>query len=128
MRKLTMTMAALAAVTLSAAPLAAQDAPAVTMEEAGQCMMATLPFMMVAVVNNPEGLEELGAAGEFWASLADGMGEATDDQMAAMNAESEKMLADFEALQSEADMAGFVAPYQAAFDACEEKRKALQAG
>lgn len=133
MRKIQMTLATLAAVTLTAAPLAAQDsapmdAANVTTVQSTECMMATLPFMMEAAVKNPDLLEEIGAAGEFWAMLADSKGEPDDAELAVFEAEADKMMADFEAVETDADMAAFLAPYQAKFDACEELRKALQAG
>ena len=128
MRIVHLTLAAAAAFTLTAAPLAAQSAPEPTVQESVACMLNTLPFVMVASVNNPEALVELEGAGNFWADYADLLGEPTEADMAAAEATGTAMIEDFGKLESEADFPAFLAPYQAKFDACEDMRKTLQAG
>lgn len=128
MRFIHNTLAAAATCLLATAPLAAQSTPTLTMEDSAECMVATIPFMMQAMVFNPDAEEQIIGAAEFWAIKADSFGEASDSHMAGVEAETEAMLAAFEAVETEEDMKAFVAPYQAKYDACEELRKALQAG
>ncbi len=128
MRIAHLTVAAMAAITLTIAPVAAQSTPEPTMQESIECMMVTLPFLMVAAVNNPNALENLEGGGKFWANYADLLGEPTDSDIASAEAMSATMFEGFKNLESEADFPAYLAPYQATLDACEEKRKALQAG
>ena len=128
MRIAQFTLATAAALTLTAAPLAAQSTPEPTMQESVECMLTAMPFLMVATVNNPDAVVELEGAASFWASYADLLGEAPEADMAAAEAKGMAMIEDFGKLESEADFPAFLAPYQATFDACEDMRKTLQAG
>lgn len=128
MRQIHIPLAALAAATLATAPVAAQGKPTPTIEESVQCMMVTLPFLLVATVNNPDAVEGLDNVGSFWAQTADSLGEPAEGDMDSLDAQLAEMTDGFDALETEADFAAYLAPYQAKFDACEEKRKAMQAG
>jgi hypothetical protein len=127
MRNLSFTFAILSASTLTTAPLVAQDASAPTKQESVECMMATLPFYLAATLNG-SAKEDLDAAGGFWGQSIDSFGDVSDDEMDALEAQSRAMMDGLENLESEADFAAYLAPYQATFDACEAKRKALQRG
>lgn len=128
MRIVPNTLTIMAASLLAVSPLAAQAKPQMTMEESAECMVAIVPFMMVAIVFDTADAESLMSKAEFWATQADSFGDPGDAHMAKIDAETEAMFARLETVETEADRAAFVAPYQATFDACEEKRKAMQAG
>ena len=128
MRIVFSTLSAIAALSLTAAPVAAQDEPSATMQESVECMLTTLPFLMVASVDNPDAVFELESAGKFWADYADLSGDPSEAEVEALTNRGMAMVEEFRALESAADFPAFLAPYQAKFDACEELRKALQAG
>ena len=120
-----LTMAAVA--TLAATPALAGKMPRpLTLEDSVECMVVTLPFYLAATANSPDDVERYDAIGTYWAQKGDSFGQPSDAEMEGIKGQFDVIIADFSALESDAEIPAFLAPYQAKFDACETMRKDMQ--
>ena len=122
-------LAPLFAVLLSvAAPASAQMKPDITRAESKECMFATAPFILVAMRTDPKMAEQFKDTARFWAKTSAALGPNSKSDSEYSWSRLNQVSDEFDVLGSEADFPAFLAKYQPTFDACEEKRKALQAG
>ncbi len=97
-----------------------------TMEESQTCLFSTIAVMLVAARDPNADLDALELSGEFWANEADKYGDLPEDELAALNARADDMIAASLDATTPEQTAAFLAPYEADFAACEAKMSAVK--
>lgn len=96
-----------------------------TREEGKACMMTAIPFIMLAARNNAPEADSLAAAAKFWADEADKYGDISEEEETDMLDRVEGMFEQLALADTDAELAAFIAPYEADWAECEAKRKAV---